>query len=342
MDLSIFHFNEGPDRNYKPKDYLNGRRGLMACRFLEWSGWYSQDIAQRLLGHYRLYQHYRSGMRNWPVGLAPARSYILHYKAIHPFKYALARCMSFLYSLIFWKEPFLPGMVAGLNHRLIREGSTLLEEFLVSADDDFEKALNKALQQIRESSFFQDGHHEVLQSIHLSQTNHKYNLAATFNDNRTKVGQLKTYTDNSTKHLHQDNSAPQIFNHIEFQRVITQAPTGPHGKEKGVFSKRQILIMLDLLSLKAKKDGIDLSKQNRFNAYADLLRGITGKGKATLLEELNDYRNKDLYACNTQGELGQLIIIMTDLGNTFRDAGFRSLSDVVDRKIIELRQKKIE
>ncbi len=56
MDPRVLHPVHSPERNYKWKDKLNSLTGHLDCRFLEWTGWYNQDILQRLLGHYRLYQ----------------------------------------------------------------------------------------------------------------------------------------------------------------------------------------------------------------------------------------------------------------------------------------------
>ena len=57
-NLSVLHLVNSPEKNYKWKDKLNSLTGT-ACHFLEWSGWYNQDIYQRLLGHYRLYEAFK-------------------------------------------------------------------------------------------------------------------------------------------------------------------------------------------------------------------------------------------------------------------------------------------
>ncbi|MEP7111379.1 MAG: hypothetical protein ABI760_25510 [Ferruginibacter sp.] len=44
--MSVLHSVLSPDRNYKWKDKLNSLTGHLDCRFLEWSGWYNQDILQ--------------------------------------------------------------------------------------------------------------------------------------------------------------------------------------------------------------------------------------------------------------------------------------------------------
>lgn len=60
MDLSVLHPVKSPARDYTWKDKLNSITSPLGCRFLEWTGWYNQDIAQRLLGHYRLYQLFKA------------------------------------------------------------------------------------------------------------------------------------------------------------------------------------------------------------------------------------------------------------------------------------------
>ena len=61
MNLNLFHFGPNADdpRNWKMKDKLNGWIGRRQCLFLEWSGWYSFDLAERLLGHYRLFKLFK-------------------------------------------------------------------------------------------------------------------------------------------------------------------------------------------------------------------------------------------------------------------------------------------
>jgi hypothetical protein len=60
MDLSVLHSVKSPDRDYTMKDKLNSITSPFGPLFLEWSGWYSQGIFQRLLGHYRLYQMFKN------------------------------------------------------------------------------------------------------------------------------------------------------------------------------------------------------------------------------------------------------------------------------------------
>ena len=112
--------------------------------------------------------------------------------------------------------------------------------------------------------------------------------------------------------------------------------SGAQGKESGIFSKKQVLILFDLLSTFKDFDKIDYTRPAKFDGYADLLHALTGKSKLSILEELNNYHDKELYKWQTQGELRQLIITLIHLANTFRNAGFRSFAKLLDKKIIEL------
>lgn len=67
------------ERYYTWKDKLNGTTSNINCRFLEWTGWYNQDLLQRLLGHYRLYQVFKSENRE-EYHLSPVLDYITNYE----------------------------------------------------------------------------------------------------------------------------------------------------------------------------------------------------------------------------------------------------------------------
>jgi hypothetical protein len=108
------------------------------------------------------------------------------------------------------------------------------------------------------------------------------------------------------------------------------------GKQKDVFSKKQVLILFDLLSQSTKIEPFDLTKPNKFDGFAQLLHALTGKSNETWLEELKSYRNKDLYAFHDSGELDHLLNTLTNLSNTLRKAGLRTLSNQADKKIREL------
>lgn len=124
---------------------------------------------------------------------------------------------------------------------------------------------------------------------------------------------------------------------IEKESVIIKE--GTKGKEKGVFSKKQILILFDLLSRTAKIERLDLHKPNKFDAVAQLFQALTGKPKESWLAELNDYKNKDLYEYHTPGELNQLLATLSNLADLFRKAGLRSVASLADKKIMELERK---
>jgi len=115
-------------------------------------------------------------------------------------------------------------------------------------------------------------------------------------------------------------------------------PTHPTGKVKGVFSKKQMLILFDLLSQVAHLEKIDLGKPNKYDAMADLLFAITGKSQSSWIEELNNYKHKDLYKFHTEGQRKQLITDLVNIAERFRKAGFRSIANQADKKIRELEQ----
>jgi hypothetical protein len=112
------------------------------------------------------------------------------------------------------------------------------------------------------------------------------------------------------------------------------------GKEKDVFSKKQILILFDLLSSTSKLESIDFSKPAKFEAIAAFLHALTGRSKDSWTEELNDYKTKDLYAFHSPGELQQLINAIINLTEFLRKAGFRSIAALADKKIRELEKHK--
>jgi hypothetical protein len=289
---------EYPRKDPHPmKIKLNSWTGLYRCRFLEWTGWYNVSLSQRLLGHYRLYQHYKVYNSKWNKEYSDTLAYILQYKATQSFKYFICRIISFVYSTFTRKEYYLGVEVAGINRQLLNEWPAILQEFLVDADIDFDAAMIKALQQINDPSFL----------------------------NKTPP------------------KAPAILvqfkqeNNTHYQPIIRD---GIKGKEKGVFSKKQMLIFFDLLAEPAHIERIDFNKPNKYDGLADLLHALTGKGKETFIEALNDYKTRSLYEYNTDGELSQLLTTLTNLADTFRKAGFRSIANLADRKIKELESRK--
>lgn len=112
------------------------------------------------------------------------------------------------------------------------------------------------------------------------------------------------------------------------------------GKEKDVLSKKQVLILFDLLSQVSKLEKIDYSKPNRFEGIAVFLHAITGKSAESWTEELSKYKTRDLYAFHTQGELNQLISTITNLADFLRKASYRNLVKLADNKIRELERHK--
>jgi hypothetical protein len=139
------------------------------------------------------------------------------------------------------------------------------------------------------------------------------------------------------------NHTPDFRHDIPVSPADTQTPIlreGPHGKEKGVFSKKQLLIFFDLLSGTNAIERIDFHKRNKFPDIAALFHAITGKPATSFIEKLDDHRRKGLYQFHTPGERNQLIVTLTNLANTFRAAGFRSIAKLADRKIKELESAK--
>lgn len=300
MDMSMLHYVKSPDRDYTWKDKLNSITSPLVCRFLEWSGWYNQDISQRLLGHYRLYQVFKGKHKvNSPLSLQLA--YIAHYRTLHVIKYLLSYATAAVYSFFTFGTRYYPLPVEELNKKLINLQYTVLQEFLTDAEVDFEKALHYAIDQINGSG------NKVLPELTLVQNRLEY----------------KVY--NNTYHYF-----------TEHNTIIHSGNGGIKGKEKDVFSKKQILIWLDLLADLGIRDRIDFTKHNRFEAVATILQAINGKSKESWVEELEKYKVKGLYHYRDQGELKHLISTITNISETARKAGYRELAKAADKKIREL------
>lgn len=305
MDMSVLHRHPLPDRDYTRKDKLNSLTGHLDCRFLEWTGWYNQDIDQRLLGHYRLYQLFKKESKA-ESGLPQPLAYILNYRASHGIKYLISRVTGIVYYLGSFGKPYYPLQTEGINRLLINEYASILQEFLTEADNNFEEALSQAVGQILSLDFGKKSGVSIKQSAIILQTRNEFNS------------------------YHNNN---HYFNEYT---TVNPATTGIKGKEKGVFSKKQILILFDLLAETAKVEKIDFTRPNKFDLIAELLFAITGKSKDSWIEQLKDGRNKGLYEFKNEGERKQLIVTLTNLSETFRQAGFRSISKVADKKLIEL------
>lgn len=305
MDMSVLHRHLLPDRDYTRKEKLNSLTGHLDCRFLEWTGWYNQDIYQRLLGHYRLYQLFKKEHKA-ESGLPQSLAYIVNYRASHGLKYLFSWITGILYYMGSFGKPYYPLQMEGINKLLVNEKIHILQEFLIEADNNFEEALSQTVGQILSRDFGRKSDVFLKQSSIILQTRNEFN----------------NYYCNS-----------HYFNEYN---TVNPATTGIKGKGKGVFSKKQILILFDLLAETGKLEKIDFTRPNKFDSIAELLCAITGKSKDSWVEQLKDGRNKGLYEFKNEGERKQMIVSLTNLSEIFRKAGFRSISKAADKKIIEL------
>lgn len=295
IDLTLFHYDDvPPNTSWRGADRLNSWARPGSCRFLEWMGWYNYDVAHRLLGHYRLFQHFKTDYAKSRHDLPAAQAYILQYRA-RRVKHFLSSAMVFLIVIIERKRYPKEAEMIAINRRLVNDSTSVLYDFLTDADKDFTAAFLQAMHRIKDPSFF----------------------------NKPVAAPI----------IHNSYSATQV-------NIQPAIKAGAQGKDKGIFSKRQVLILFDFLSTFKDFDNIDYTQPTKFEGYADLLQALTGKSKLSILEELNNYHNKGLYAWHTPGELNQLINILIQLANTFRNAGFRSFAKLIDKKIIELESHK--
>ena len=310
IDLTLFHRKDAPpDANWRGADRLNSWTSHRGCRFLEWIGWYNFDVAHRLLGHYRLFQHFKADYIKSPHQLPAASAYILEYRSGHGLKYFLTRIMSLLIKIIErGRNP--AAEIAAINSQLVNESSGILYDFLTDADKDFTAAFLQSIRRINDPVFL--GRPATPPTINV---------------------QVNQKEENYYAHQHNKYSITQV-------NIQPAIQAGAQGKEKGIFSKKQVLILFDLLSAFKDFDRIDYTRPNKFDKYADLLHALTGKSKLSIREELNNYHRKGLYEWHTEGELNQIINILTQLANSFRDAGFRSFAKLVDKKITELESHK--
>jgi hypothetical protein len=319
MNQNVLPPNPNPQPDFRMRERLNGWTGFLPCRFLEWSSWYNQSVRNRLIGHHRLYHLFKKNYEKIHLGdISITQSYILHYRTSYPVKHFVARITSFLIST--FTRSYAPvGGYAAINRHLICERPDILLEFLIAADTQFDAALDQAIQQILAPTFLSS-----------STTNKEQPLAIQYNDNRTNI----QYNDIHTEIQHNENHTNNQYNS---QFILqTNLREGAQGKEKGVFSKKQLLIFFDLLAEHGSIEQIDFSKPTKFQEIANLFHAISGKSASSIVEELTDHRNKSLYKCNTPGEYDQLIITLTNLASVFRGAGFRSIANKADKKIGEL------
>jgi hypothetical protein len=122
----------------------------------------------------------------------------------------------------------------------------------------------------------------------------------------------------------------------EYNGTILSGTNEMKGKQKGVFSKKQILILFDLLNNTGGIERIDYTNPNKFESVAEMLQALNGKSIATWVEELNNYKIKGLYYYSNEGEFKELIRILTNLSEKLRKSGFRVLANEADKKIKEL------
>jgi hypothetical protein len=153
IDLTLFHREDAPpSANWRIKDKLNGWTSPGRCLFLEWSGWYNYDAAQRLLGHYRLFRHFKAAYIKSQHQLPAASAYILQYRADHGLKYFLNRIMAFLITII-EKQHHREAEIAAINHQLVNDSTSVLYDFLIDAEEDFTTAFLQARRRINDPSF---------------------------------------------------------------------------------------------------------------------------------------------------------------------------------------------
>jgi hypothetical protein len=304
MDLSVFHPVKSPDRDYTWKDKLNSITSPLGCQFLEWSGWYNQDVSQRLLGHYRLYQLFKAENK-FNSQLSLPLAYITHYRTMHFIKYALSCITAVLYYIFTVGDRYYPLPIQELNKQLIHHRQAILQEFLSSAEIDFEKALNHAIEQI--------------------------------NEPEKKEYPKMTFVSNRLEHKVYNNTCHYF---TEYNGTILSSANEIKGKQSGTLTKKQILIFFDLLAEKESIERIDYSNPKKFESVVELLHALNGKSKSTWEEELKNHKNKGLYYYTNEGELNQLIKDLTSLSNITRKSGFRTLAKAVDKKIIELERLK--
>ncbi len=290
MDISVLHRHPLPDRDYTRKDKLNSLTGHLDCHFLEWTGWYNQDIYQRLLGHYRLYQLFKKESKA-ETGLPQSLTYIVNYRAYHPPKYLLSRLTGIVYCLGSFGKPYYPLQTEGINKLLVNENTQILQEFLTEADNNFEEALSVAVRQIISPEFGKKSGNNLFQ----------VNQSAVILQTR-----------NEFSNYHNNN---HYFNEYT---TFNPVSAGIKGKEKGVFSKKQILILFDLLAETSKLEKIDFTRPNKFDSIAGFLYAVTGKSKDSWIEQLKDCRSKGLYEFKMRGSLSSwlqfLLIYLKFLG----------------------------
>ncbi len=274
MDLSVLHPIQSPERDYSWKDKLNSVTGNLQCHLLEWTGWYNQDILQRLLGHYRLYHAFKA-VDSFNYHLSPPLHYITNYRVTHSIKYFISCITASLYFIFSFGKRYAPLQTESINSKLINDKAIILYEFLEEAEKDFDNALRNAIEKISSPRFLDKS--DTRNLTFLFQNKNEYNQ-------------------------YQTNS--HYFN--EYNQVISK---NINGKEKGVFSKKQLLILFDLLAESSLIEKIDFSKVNKFDSIAVMLHAMSSKSNESIIEQLKEVGNRGLYSFNNLGELNQLIRI---------------------------------
>lgn len=311
MDLRLFHHKDRPNADYETMDRKNSRTGSFHVDYLEWTGWYDTSVHMRLLGHYRLFQQYKKHPDRNTTGLSPEYTYIVYYREKQHLKYSWPQ------QLIPYLKLFLIEInieVQSINQTLLTKRPDILQNFLVDADTDFDSALLTAIEQIHDPGFLSES---PTRNVHLEiHQNHQHNNS--FSKNEFHVHPT----------VKEEPTPPKS------QEIPSARPA--KGKEKDVFSKRQTLILFDLLATTGTIEPINLHKPNKFPAVAHLLRAITGKSEDSWKAELEDYRNKDLYAWHSDGERRELIRILINLAEKFGEAGFKTIAKAANQKIREL------
>jgi hypothetical protein len=178
--------------------------------------------------------------------------------------------------------------VEELNKQLIHHRQSILQEFLASAEVDFEIVLSDAIDQI--------------------------------NEPEKKEFPKMTFVSNRLEHEVYNNTSHYF---TEYNGITLSGTNEIKGKQPGTLTKKQILIFFDLLAEKGSIERIDYSNPKKFESVVELLHGLNGKSKSTWEEELKNHKNKGLYYYTNEGELNQLIKDLTSLSNITRKSGFR-------------------
>jgi len=305
MDERLFHPSKDPNSYYKIMDRRINRTGAF-CYYLEWVGWYDSNLALRFLGHYRLYQLYKARYPdNNCAHPSPGHSYIVRYRENRILENTWIQIISFLTPFVQNKDQDHNADVRSINQILLHKHPETLLNFLSEAETDLEKALNTAMTRIGDPEFLS--------------TSTPTRITMQFNQENIH----NTYNSKNEFHIH-----PVIKDQ--------QQPQTVKGKEEDVFSKKQVLMFFALLAEARIIEPIDWKKPNRFDPIAELMHALTGKPVSSWLEELKNYRTKDLFTTRAKGQLQELKNTLTNLAEKFRAAGFRKFADLADKKIHDL------